>query len=171
MLFVQESKLADTATLQVDNMSNDKKRDLKQYPQQHCLNPQAVQDPVTHPQEPVSSSMVRLQHLFTYCSLRVRRAVFFFFALAHYNCVHTCTNFEKERECMCVFGRGICVCAHTYSASLLFCFQCMLIRFHLFHNTDNNQPIEMCFSPLKSLWYHIQLSQNLLLQLTFFYSY
>lgn len=78
MLFVQESKvLADTATLQVDNMSNDKKRDLKQHPQ-HYLNPQAIQDPVTHPQEPVSSSMVRLQHLFTYCSLRVRRAVFFF---------------------------------------------------------------------------------------------
>ncbi|XP_058270883.1 rap guanine nucleotide exchange factor 6 isoform X3 [Hemibagrus wyckioides] len=39
-------------------MSNDKKRDLKQHPQQHYLNPQAVQDPVTHPQEPVSSSML-----------------------------------------------------------------------------------------------------------------
>lgn len=68
--------LADSAALQVGNVSNDEDSYLKRHSQQHCHNPQAMQDRITHTLEPASSPMVRLQHLlFTLMPSEIKGAV------------------------------------------------------------------------------------------------
>lgn len=161
-MFGQESEvLADSAALQVENVSNGGNGDLKQYLQQHYHYPQAIQDLITHAQGPASSSMVRLRHLLfilrkykecsfiwvrllTYflCSYRIhyiQNKLFYYVHKIHPTHLQICLalsqNYMHTFEIMLLFyDLCVCVCEYSYITCL-----CILVLKHLgFHWFDKS---------------------------------